>query len=185
MDKNRYSDDLRNRGLFEGWNVSKDSSKTIESVGVMMLGGDGMHTFDGLGVKLEALLLVDEELLDILALVALELNHLAHLGVVDNGAIASCSSCATRRQRMTRAGGKTTPMGRTWEDGAKHTELLLDDLEDLLLVELLRQTLHRGQGLSSIPLLNADMYVVLSLDGIASVLIGFGEGVCNPRNTIG
>ena len=69
-------------------------------------------------------------------------------------------------------------MSRTLEDGAKHTELLLDDLEDLLLVELLRQTLHRGQGLSSIPLLDADMYVVLSLDGIASVLIGFGEGVC-------
>lgn len=33
-----------------------------------------------------------------------------------------------------------------------HTELLLDDLQDLLLIELLRQTLHRGQGLTTIAL---------------------------------
>jgi hypothetical protein len=77
--------------------------------------------------------------------------------------------------------GRTTPTGPTLERGAKHTEFLLDDLEDLLLVELLGQTLHRGQGLPSIPLLNADMYVVLSLDGIAGVLIGFGEGVCSEE----
>jgi len=44
---------------------------------------------DGLGIKLETLLLVHQELLDILALISLELNHLAHLSVVDNGAIAS------------------------------------------------------------------------------------------------
>lgn len=44
---------------------------------------------DGLGVKLQAVLLVGEELLDILALIALELDHLAHLGIVDDGAIAS------------------------------------------------------------------------------------------------
>jgi hypothetical protein len=44
---------------------------------------------DGLGIKLEALLLVGQELLDILTLISLELNHLTHLGVVDDGAIAS------------------------------------------------------------------------------------------------
>ena len=44
---------------------------------------------DGLGIKLEALLLVNQEFLNILALIALELNHLAHLRVVDDGAIAS------------------------------------------------------------------------------------------------
>lgn len=73
---------------------------------------------DGLGIQLEALLLVGQEFLHILALVALELDHLAHLRVVDDGAIAS--------------------------------ELLLDNLEDLFLVELLWQALHRGQGLTTI-----------------------------------
>ena len=45
---------------------------------------------DRLRIYFEAVLLVDQELLDILALIALELDHLSHLGVVDNGAIASC-----------------------------------------------------------------------------------------------
>lgn len=44
---------------------------------------------DGLGIKLESLLLVSQELLDILSLVSLQLNHLAHLSVRDDGAIAS------------------------------------------------------------------------------------------------
>lgn len=43
---------------------------------------------DGLRIQLQPLLLIDQELLHILALVALELDHLAHLGVVDDGAIA-------------------------------------------------------------------------------------------------
>ena len=44
--------------------------------------------FDGLCIKLEPIL-VDQELLDVLALISLELNHLAHLTVVHDGAIAS------------------------------------------------------------------------------------------------
>lgn len=44
---------------------------------------------DGLRIQLQAFLLIDQKLLHILALVALKLNHLAHLGVVDDGAIAS------------------------------------------------------------------------------------------------
>jgi len=44
---------------------------------------------NGLGVELKAFLLVYQKLLDIFALVTLELDHLAHLGVVDDGAIAS------------------------------------------------------------------------------------------------
>lgn len=44
---------------------------------------------DGLGIKLESLLLVSQELLDILSLISLQLNHLAHLSVRDDGAIAS------------------------------------------------------------------------------------------------
>lgn len=45
--------------------------------------------FDGLGVKLKTVL-AGEEILEILALVALKLDHLSHLGIVDNGAIAGC-----------------------------------------------------------------------------------------------
>lgn len=75
---------------------------------------------DGLCIKTEAFLLVGQEVLDILALISLELDDFTHLGVCDYGSIAC--------------------------------ELLLDDLEDLLLVELLRQTLHGGQRLASIAL---------------------------------
>ena len=75
---------------------------------------------DGLGIQLQPFLLIDEELLHIFALVALELNHLAHLRVVDDGAIAG--------------------------------ELLLDHLQDLLLVEFLRQALDGRQCLATIAL---------------------------------
>lgn len=44
--------------------------------------------FDSLSVETKTFLLVGHEVLDIFALVALELNHLAHLIVGDNGAIA-------------------------------------------------------------------------------------------------
>lgn len=43
---------------------------------------------DGLGIKLEAFLLVGQEFLDILTLISLQLNHLTHLSVCDDGAIA-------------------------------------------------------------------------------------------------
>ncbi|KAB8356450.1 hypothetical protein FH972_024033 [Carpinus fangiana] len=43
---------------------------------------------DGLAVEGEAILLIGEKFLDVLALVALQLDHLAHLGVDDDGAIA-------------------------------------------------------------------------------------------------
>lgn len=44
---------------------------------------------DGLGVKLKTFLLIGQELLNIFPLVSLQLNHLAHLSVGDDGAIAS------------------------------------------------------------------------------------------------
>jgi len=99
---------------------------------------------DGLGIKLESLL-VSQELLDILSLISLQLNHLAHLGVRDDGAIAS--------------------------------ELLLDDLENLLLVELLGKTLNSGQSLATIALLNPYVNIVLRLLSLAGIFVGFGEGV--------
>jgi hypothetical protein len=73
-----------------------------------------------LSVEAQAVLLVGHKVLDVLALVALELDHLAHFRVGDDGAIAG--------------------------------KLLLDDLEDLLLVELLRQALDRRQRLATIAL---------------------------------
>lgn len=75
---------------------------------------------DSLNFKTKALLLVNEELLNVLSLVSLKLNDLTHLGVVHDSAITG--------------------------------ELLLDDLEDLLLIKLLGETLDGGQGLASIAL---------------------------------
>jgi len=45
--------------------------------------------FDSLGVEAKTFLLVGEELFEILALVTLELNHLSHLLVGNDSAIAS------------------------------------------------------------------------------------------------
>lgn len=45
---------------------------------------------NGLGVKLKAFHFVDEEVMDILALVSLQLDYLTHLTVVNGGAIAGC-----------------------------------------------------------------------------------------------
>jgi hypothetical protein len=52
-------------------------------------GMTGLCYLNGLGIKLQTLLLVGEELLNILALVSLKLNHLSHLSINDDGAIAS------------------------------------------------------------------------------------------------
>lgn len=56
----------------------------------MRSGSIGLEAVDlyGFGVEAQPLLFVGEELLDIFALVALELDHLAHLRVGDDGAIA-------------------------------------------------------------------------------------------------
>lgn len=45
-------------------------------------------------------------------------------------------------------------------------ELLLEILKDLLVAELLLQPLHRRQALLSVPLLNADMNILLGSGGI-------------------
>ena len=49
--------------------------------------------FDGLLIETQTVVFVREELLDLVALIALELNHVAHslgVGIIDDGAIASC-----------------------------------------------------------------------------------------------
>ena len=75
--------------------VGMDSTglETMDLI-VMLEGscGEGCRQFsylDCLCIKFQALLLVCEKLLNILALIALELDHLSHLGVDDDGAIAS------------------------------------------------------------------------------------------------
>ena len=45
---------------------------------------------DVTGIKLEAVFLVGEKIQQVLALVALELDHLAKIGVGDGGTIAGC-----------------------------------------------------------------------------------------------
>jgi len=73
-------------------------------------------------------LVLDEERRDLGTLIALQLDNLAHLLVVDERAIAS--------------------------------EFLLECLQQLLGIILLRQALERGQGLAAIPLLNTNMDVI-------------------------
>jgi hypothetical protein len=57
------------------------------------------------------------------------------------------------------------------------TKLLLDDLENLLLVKLLGETLDGGQGLASIALLNSYMNIILRLLRFTSIFVGLGEGI--------
>lgn len=72
---------FRNRG--PGWNVSIEGVRGLWGIVFVK------ETYlDGLGIKLEAFLLVGQELLNILTLISLQLNHLTHLGVGNNGAIA-------------------------------------------------------------------------------------------------
>lgn len=101
---------------------------------------------DGLGVKLKTVL-TGKELLEILALVALELDHLAHLSVVDDGAIAGCVVAKL-------VTGLGMSQSREWLGGwwLALTKLLLDDCENLLPAELCRDALNSGQGLTSISL---------------------------------
>jgi len=100
---------------------------------------------NGLGIKLETLFLVGEKLLYIFALITLKLDHLSHLTINDNGAIAS--------------------------------ELLLDDLEDLFLIEFLWKTLDSGQSLTTIALLDTNVYVILGLLCLSCIFVRFCERV--------
>lgn len=104
---------------------------------------------DGVLIETQPIGLVGQKFLDLVALIALELDHFAHslgLGVRDDRAIAS--------------------------------EFLLDDLENFLVVKLGGDALDSGQGLASIALLNTnvDVFLLLGLR-LSGILIGFGEGV--------
>jgi hypothetical protein len=79
--------------------------------------------------------------LHIFALITLELNHLAHLTIGDDGAIAGCAKKVSLVISIVRMMCVSSL-----------TELLLDNLEDLLLIELLREALNSGQSLTTISL---------------------------------
>jgi hypothetical protein len=96
---------------------------------------------DSLGIKLQALFLVGEELLDIFALITLKLDHLSHLSIDDDGAIASYCDKSDLCAYNNHIQRKEDP-----------TELLLDDLEDLLLIKFLGETLDSRQSLATIAL---------------------------------
>ena len=74
--------------------------------------------------------------MDILALIALELDHLSHLTVVNDGA---CWWDAYGRGQQG-LGGRVNGWLASWGLTIAG-KLLLDDLEDLLLVEFLGQAL--------------------------------------------
>jgi len=99
---------------------------------------------DGLRIEFEAVF-GDQELLNIFALITLKLDHLTHLTVCNNRAIAS--------------------------------EFLLNDLENLLLVKLLGETLDSCQCLTTIALLDTNVDVILGLLRFPSVVVGLREGV--------
>lgn len=58
------------------------------------MGPEGRAIYlDGLGIKLQPFLLVGKKLLNIFALISLELDHLSHLSVDHNRAITSYLFC--------------------------------------------------------------------------------------------
>lgn len=96
---------------------------------------------DVIGVETETGLLVNEEIHDLLALVTLELDHLASLLIIDLVAIASY------RERSESVGGR-----QTWGWESRHTEFLPEEGQNLAGVELSRKTSDSGQRLATIAL---------------------------------
>jgi hypothetical protein len=117
--------------------------KRLETVDLRLGLASGQHQLqhesylDSLCIEFEAVF-GDQELLNILTLITLELNHLAHLTVGDDGAIA----------------------GELLLDDLKHVSVFgmchfvvrPTHLEDLLLVKLLREALDSRQSLTTIAL---------------------------------
>jgi len=137
---------------------------------------------DGLGIKLQALFLINQELLDIFALVTLKLDHLAHLRVVDNGAIASEFLLDHLKDLLlVELLGKALDSGQRLATIALCVTWYVSNLK--VHIEWphshVAKISHRYQIESRGKLtLNTDVNVVLGLLSLPSVFIGFGEGVC-------
>ena len=95
---------------------------------------------------------------NLLALVTLELDDLAKLIIVHNGAVA-CKLLLERLEQLLRVvlcihGQHPPSAARAREPGLR----------------TLRQTLQRGKRLAAVPLLDADVHVVLHLRGLLLLL---------------
>ena len=86
-------------------------------------------------IEFQTFLLVYQELLHILSLIALKLNDFSHLRIVDNGTIASCLGIRDLALYFSMV---------------VRTKFFLDDFQDFLLIKFLGQTLHGRQGLTTI-----------------------------------
>lgn len=69
-----------------------------------------------------------------------------------------------------------------FDKGAVAGKLLLEVLDELLWVELVRDALHGGQGLSPVSLLDANVDITWSLGGLVEIVlcgevIGIGKGI--------
>ena len=103
--------------------------------------------------------------MNIFALITLKLDHLAHFRVTDDRSITRLSIVS-----------ECTPHCLSLP---QHTELLLDNLKDFLLIELFGKSLDGCQSLTTISLLDADVDVIpLGILRFPSVVVGLREGVC-------
>ena len=125
---------------------------------------------DGLGVELEAFFLVDEEFLDVLALIALELNHLAHLRVVHDGAIAGELLLDDLENLLL-----VEFLGKTLVRGQGFATIALCEAFFQYFCGVSRGL--RDDARRELLTLNTDVDVVLRLLGLASVFVGLREGV--------
>ena len=135
---------------------------------------------DGLGIKLQTLLLVGQELLDILALISLELNHLAHLRVVDDGAIAGKLLLDDLKDLLL-----VKLLGQTLDRGQRLASIALCcSCQLCLALTSHARNLHGWASNMDRLTLNTDMNVVLRLLSLSCILIGFGEGVCDVDKSV-
>lgn len=118
---------------------------------------------DGLGIQLKTFLLVGQELLNIFPLISLQLNHLAHLSIANDSAIAGCSNIWLALV-LPAAELKSVESAMCLAMCRQHTELLLDNLQNLLLIKFLGKTLDRSQGLTTIALCSTKRSVTYPLE---------------------
>lgn len=146
---------------------------------------------DSLGVELKTLLLVGEELQDVLALVALELDDLAHLGVVHNGSIAGKFLLDHFKDLfLVKLLGETLDSRQGLSSISLCERLCQSNDHAVMHGAESRHRRRRAEATGGFRprlrtqsperrTLDADMDIILGFLGLASVFVGFGEGVCN------
>lgn len=142
---NGYRPMLRRKFVPAGWlgvepcdrGVVTVRSRSQAGTAARMVGDLEAVDLDGFSIQAQPLLLIGQELLDILALVALQLYHLAHLRIGDDGAIAGelllddfenlllvelLGQALDRRQRLTTIALCVTSVSKRLERAAGTTE---------------------------------------------------------------